>query len=455
MKIKNTTDIILESISEGVFTVDLNWRIISFNRAAEEITGIPRKEAMGKNCWEVFRTNMCESNCALRRTMAEKKPIINTATYFVNSEKQRVPVTVSTAVLRDKNGEIIGGVETFRDQRQEEELRKALHGRYQLGDMVSQSPIMQKIFDLLPQVSESDSAVLIQGETGTGKELLARAIHGLSLRREKPFTAINCGALPDTLLESELFGYKAGAFTNAMKNKPGIFASAHKGTILLDEIGDISDAFQVKLLRVLQDKTFLPLGATQFEKSDVRIISSTHQDLDDLVKQGKFRMDLYYRINIICLQLPPLRERKEDIPILVDRFIERINRLRKRTVQGISHEALAVLMTYDYPGNIRELENIIEHAFILCPDTYILPDHLPDHFRFQAPLPGKFASDTMAASKKSFETRAIMDALKKNNYNRQAAARDLGIHKSTLFRKIKALGIILPEIDGRAGRRRI
>lgn len=452
---QNATNIILESISEGVFTVDLNWRILSFNRAAEEITGISRKEAMGKNCWEVFRTNMCESNCALRRTMAEKKPIINTATYFVNIEKQRVPVTVSTAVLRDESGEIIGGVETFRDQRQEEELRKALHGRYQLGDMVSQSPIMQKIFDFLPQVSESDSTVLIQGETGTGKELLARAIHGLSLRREKKFTAINCGALPDTLLESELFGYKAGAFTNAMKNKPGLFASAHKGTILLDEIGDVSEAFQVKLLRVLQDKTFLPLGATQFEKSDVRIISSTNRDLEDLVKQGKFRMDLYYRINIICLQLPPLRDRKEDIPILVERFIERINRLRDRAVQGISHEALAVLMAYDYPGNIRELENIIERAFILCPDAYIMPDHLPDHFQSQDPVPGKFTSDTMAVAKKSFEARTIMDALKKNNYNRQAAARALGIHKSTLFRKIKVLGIVLPEIDGRAGRRKI
>ncbi|MBW1737996.1 MAG: sigma 54-interacting transcriptional regulator, partial [Deltaproteobacteria bacterium] len=214
----HVTDVILESISDGVFTVDHEWRITSFNHAAEEITGIPRDEAIGKHCREVFRSNMCETDCALRRTMNEGKPFVDTSTYIVNSEKRRIPVAVSTSLLKDENGIVLGGVETFRDMSLVEELRKKLDARYQVGDMVSRSPSMHRIFTILPQVAESDSTVLIQGETGTGKELLSRAIHELSPRRGKPFITINCGAFPDTLLESELFGYKAGAFTNATKD---------------------------------------------------------------------------------------------------------------------------------------------------------------------------------------------------------------------------------------------
>ena len=449
----NVTEIILESISEGVFTVDKDWRITSFNRAAEEITGVPREEAIGKHCWEVFRSNMCESACALRRTMAEGTPIVNSSTYFINNERRRIPVTVSTAVLRDENGNVIGGVETFRDVSQVEELRKELDGRYQMGDMVSRSPGMQKIFALIPQLAASDSTVLIRGETGTGKELLARAIHEQSHRAGKPFVAINCGALPDTLLESELFGYKAGAFTNAVKDKPGHFAAANGGTLLLDEIGDISPAFQVKLLRVLQDKTYQPLGSTETHTTDVRVLAATHQDLSLMVADGRFRQDLYYRINVVTLALPPLRERKEDIPLLCERIIARMNRTRGRAVAGISQEALAVLMSYDYPGNIRELENIIEHAFILCPDEMIMPAHLPEHLRPSRQDICAVDAGTMQAARRSVEAQTIIDALERNNYNRQAAARDLGIHKSTLFRKIKALEIDLPETDGRSGRR--
>lgn len=348
----HVTEIILESISDGVFTVDHKWRVTSFNRAAEEITGISRKEAIGKHCWEVFRSNMCETDCALRRTMKSGKSFVDTSTYFVNSEKQRIPVVVCTSLLKDENGTVIGGVETFRDMSIVEELRKELDARFQLGDMVSCSPSMHKIFTILPQVAESDSTVLIQGETGTGKELMARAIHQLSPRRQKPFVAINCGALPDTLLESELFGYKAGAFTNATKDKPGHFALAKGGTIFLDEIGDISPAFQVRLLRVLQERRFQPLGSTQTVKADVRVIAASNKDLLDLVKNETFRQDLFYRINVVKLDLPPLRKRKEDIPLLIDRFIERLNRLRGRAVTGISREALSLLMSYNYPGNI-------------------------------------------------------------------------------------------------------
>ncbi|MGB5991951.1 MAG: sigma 54-interacting transcriptional regulator, partial [Desulfobacterales bacterium] len=342
---QHVTDIILQSISDGVFTVDHKWRITSFNRAAEMITGIKRDEALGKYCWEVFRSNMCETDCALRRTMKQGKPFADTSTYFINSDKRRIPVVVSTSLLKDKDGTVLGGVETFRDMSIVEELRKELDGRFQIGDMISRSQSMHKIFTILPQVAESDSTVLVQGETGTGKELLARAIHDLSLRRDKPFIAINCGALPDTLLESELFGYKAGAFTNAVKDKPGSFALAEGGTIFLDEIGDVSSAFQVRLLRVLEEGEFQPLGGVKTVKANIRVIAAANKNLSKMVENGEFRDDLYYRINVIRLTLPPLRDRKEDIPLLVHRFIGRMNNMRGRAVTGIDKEAMGLLMS--------------------------------------------------------------------------------------------------------------
>jgi transcriptional regulator with PAS, ATPase and Fis domain len=324
-----------------------------------------------------------------------------------------------------------------------EELRKELEGRFQVGDMVSRNPGVHKIFRILPQVAESDSTVLIRGETGTGKELLARAIHELSPRRKKPFIAINCGALPDPLLESELFGYKKGAFTDATRDKPGFLASAEGGTILLDEIGDLSAAFQVRLLRVLQNRMYQPLGATSPVQANVRILAATNRELTDLVKNGVFRQDLFYRINVIRLNLPPLRERKEDIPMLVKHFIGRFNRLRGRSVKGISQEALSLLMFHDYPGNIRELENIIEHAFVLCHEGHIEIPCLPENLKIASPRATRHGA--MDAVVKSAEAQVILDALDRNKNNRLSTARELGIHKSTLFRKIKALGIDLPD----------
>ncbi|GAB6267769.1 MAG: sigma 54-interacting transcriptional regulator OrpR [Smithella sp.] len=444
----NVTEIILESISEGVFTVDNQWHITSFNRAAEKITGVPRKEAIGKHCWEVFRSNMCERDCALRKTMKLKKNLIDTSTYIVNSEQLRIPVFVCTSLLQDEAGHLLGGVETFRDMSLVEELKKELGARYQVGDMVSSSPNMQKIFGILPQIAESGSSVLIQGETGTGKELLARAIHDLSSRREKPFVPINCAALPDTLLESELFGYKAGAFTDAKRDKSGLFSVARGGSLFLDEIGEISPAFQARLLRVLQDQIFRPLGATRDEKTDVRVITATNKKLQELVNNGSFREDLYYRINVVCLYLPPLRERREDIPLLVDHFIRKNNLVRDKKITGLSDKALAILMSYDFPGNIRELENAVEHAFVLCREGQIKPDCLPDSMieKIQPAATKTTVNDAI----KTMEVKAIREALKRNNNNRLAAARDLRIHKSTLFRKIKILGIDLPEQDGRS-----
>jgi len=371
--------------------------------------------------------------------MEKGRPFISSTGYIINREKQKIPITASTALLIDKTGEVIGGIETFRDHSLVEQLRKELSTKFKMEDIVSNSDAMKKIFDILPQVSDSDSSVMIEGETGTGKELLARAIHNLSHRKDKPFIAINCGALPDTLLESELFGYKKGAFTNAMKDKPGQFALADGGTIFLDEIGDTSPAFQVSILRVLQDHEFTPLGALHKEKTNIRIIAATNKDLASLVAQKRFRQDLYYRINVIRLFLPPLRHRMEDIPPLVDLFIEKMNIRQGKFIQGIDKKVLQTFMSHDFPGNIRELENIIEHAFVLCSEGYIKPAHLPGSLF----LPFNINGETNKDPVKSAQIQLITDALARNNFNRGAAAKDLGIHKSTLFRRIKKLGMEL------------
>jgi len=444
------TDIILESISDGVFTVDGDWRITSFNRAAERITGIPRKDALGRPCSEVFRSSLCETGCALRRTTETGEAVVGRPASVVDAQGRRVPVSISTALLRDARGRVVGGVETFRDLSQIEELRKELESSHSLGDMVGRSRAMQRLFGILPQLAASESTVLIQGATGTGKELVARALHDLSPRRDGPFVAVSCGALPEALLESELFGYEAGAFTGAVKDKPGRFALAEGGTLLLDEIGEVSPATQVKLLRVLQEKTYEPLGSTEARKADVRVLAATNRDLAALVKEGRFRQDLFYRVHVVPLEVPPLRERKEDIPLLVEHFVGRLNRLQDRAVEGVSPEALGLLMACDWPGNVRELENAIEHAFVLCREGLIEPGHLSEDFRARAPgatQPGK-ASATLRET----EARMIMEALRRNGFNRLATARELDIHKSTLFRKIKALDLELPRKDGRSGR---
>ena len=436
---RDITQTILNSISDGVFTIDYNWEITSFNRAAEEITGIKGEDAIGRHCWEVFRSNMCEQDCALKKTMGEGRPFINSSGYIINANKQKIPVTVSTSMLIDENDEVIGGVETFRDHSVVEQLRKELSGKFKIEDMVSNADSMKNIFHLLPKVADSDSSVLIEGETGTGKELLARAIHNMSARKDAPFIAINCGALPDTLLKSELFGYKKGAFTHAVKDKPGQFALADKGTIFLDEIGDTSPAFQVSLLRVLQEKEYTPLGGLEKERTDVRIIAATNRNLSDMVAQQEFRQDLFYRINVIRFSLPPLRQRMEDIPLLVDRFVQKMNLRQGKLIQGVDPKVLESFMSHDFPGNIRELENIIEHAFVLCSEGTITHRHLPG-FLAVSPI-GDQNKDADPVT--SARIKLISDALIRNNYNRTAAAKDLGIHKSTLFRRIKKLGIQL------------
>ncbi len=444
------TEAILESISDGVFTVDAGWRITAFNRAAEEITGVSRQEALGKLCSEVFRSNMCGDACALRQTLKTGKAIIGRAGYIVAADGERIPISVSTAVLYDGAGNMIGGAETFRDQSETEALRQELEGKKRIGNMASNNRHMLDIFRILPAMAASTSTVLIQGETGTGKELLARTIHELSPRNEKPFIAVNCGALPDSLLESELFGYKAGAFTGATRDKPGRFALAKGGTLFLDEIGEVTPALQIKLLRVLQEKTYEPLGGTISEKADVRIIAATNKDLADQIGKGLFRDDLYYRLNVARVEPPPLRKRKEDIPLLIDHFIAHFNRLQHKEVAGVSSGAMALFMAYDWPGNIRELENVIERAFILCASGIITEEHLPRELSAVQETGTPACNTSLDAAHAATDKLAIQTALENNGYNRTAAARELGIHKATLFRRMKKLGFPSIPVDGRS-----
>lgn len=433
-------DVILDSIADGVFTIDTEKNITSFNKAAERITGITGKHAIGQKCFDVLHANICQSACALEKTLKTGKEIIDFPINVLNSESKTIPVSISTAVLKDKKGKVIGGVETFRDLSSLEELKKEISKQYTFQDIISKDHEIQKIFDVMPDIAESDSTVLIQGPSGSGKELFARAIHNLSNRKDRPYIVVNCGALPDTLLESELFGYVKGAFTDAKKDKPGRFALAEGGTLFLDEVAELSTALQVKLLRVLQQKEYEPLGVNHPRKSNVRIITATNQDLSQLLARGTFREDLYYRLNVIKMALPPLSRRREDIPLLVDHFINQFNLTKGKKITGISDKTMNLMMQYEFPGNVRELENLIEHAFVLCHGVRIKLEHLPRefvaHFREETTRTA-IQPDRLKAA----EATVILDVLKKHDGNRKKAAEELGIDKSTLWRKLKKYNI--------------
>ena len=434
-------NVILNSIADGVFTTDSEGKITFFNKAAEEITGFTSKEALGRFCFDIFRADICQSRCALKETIRTKKEIINLPVTVLNKKGKKIPISISTAVLKNEKGKIIGGVETFRDLSTIEELKKELQQKYTFGDIISKNHQMHEIFNVLPNIAESDSTVLIQGVSGTGKELFAKAIHNWSHRKEKPFIGVNCGALPETLLESELFGYVKGAFTDAKKDKPGRFALANGGTIFLDEIGDMSPSLQAKLLRVLQEKEYDPLGSVSPRKTDVRIIAATNKDLSRLVSEGKFRDDLYYRVNVVKIELPPLSQRREDIPLLIDAFINKFNARMEKQITGVTDHALRRLMSYEYPGNVRELENIIEHAFVLCRGNRIDLDCLPREI-LQAPE-GEYSQvsrqDQSAFGKA--EADVIARTLRKHGGNRLRAADELGIDRTTLWRKMHKYGL--------------
>ena len=432
---------ILDSIADGVFTINLDREITTFNRSAERITGVKCEQAIGQKCFDVFHANICQGRCAMEKTLKTGKSIIDLPVSILNIRGKTVPISVSTAVLKNDKGETVGGVETFRDLSAIEDMRRELGRQYCFGDIISKNHEIVKLFGVLPDIAQSSSTVLIQGASGTGKELFARAIHNCSARAKGPYVAINCGALPAALLESELFGYCRGAFTDAKADKPGRFARARGGTLFLDEIGDLPLAMQVKLLRVLQEGEYEPLGATKPLKSDARIIAATNRDLATLMAEGKFREDLYYRINVIKLCLPSLAERREDILLLVEHFINRFNVRTGKRIAGVSAEVLRLLMRYEFPGNIRELENIIEHAFVLCRANLITIEHLPADMQGKsAPLAAVPGSEDTSCFKKA-EAQVILDTLKKHDNHRGNTARELGIDKATLWRKMKRLGI--------------
>ncbi|MCG6201041.1 sigma-54 interaction domain-containing protein [Psychromonas antarctica] len=429
---------ILESISDGVFTINDDWKISSFNRAAEQITGIDRSDALGRYCSEVFRSSLCGEHCALRETLKTGKPIIDKGCYFINSKGKKISVTLSTAVLKDQQGNIIGGAETFRDVTEIEVLKKQLSKQTKSGSLISRSQSMQSVIAMVEAVAETSATVLITGETGTGKEVTAKALHQLSERNKQPFIALNCAALPENLLESALFGHVKGAFTGAIENKLGYFARAARGTLFLDEIGDISPALQVRLLRVLQEREFEPVGSNKPQKTDARIITATNKNLSDLVSQGTFREDLYYRLNVIKIVLPPLAKRVDDIPFLVKHFIERFNLLHKKAIKGISSEALQYLQSYSWPGNIRELENSIERACLLSKNSYIQLSCFPFVVAESSSSEVRESNEQVRldSSREEIEKQLIIAALK-NNHSKLATAKALGIHKTTLFRKMK------------------
>jgi PAS domain S-box-containing protein len=423
--------IIFDSITDGVFTVDEHCLITSFNKAAERITGFSAPEAIGKHCFEIFRTEICHKSCALRDTLANHRPIENSRVTIITHDGKEVPISVSTTVLRGERGEMVGGVEFFRDLSEVEHLRQRLDQEKVVASLISASPSMRRVIGLLPNIAESECNVLLQGPSGTGKELFAQAIHALSPRRYGPYIKLNCGALPATLLESELFGYVKGAFTDAKRDKPGRFALANGGTLLLDEISEMDSSLQVKLLRVLNNGEYQPLGSTKTLRTDARIVAATNADLKSAIREGRFREDLYFRINVVALELPALYERPEDIPLLVEHFIKELGSKKPSPVRRVSPEVLAIFRRYRFPGNVRELENAVEHATVMCRGEEIRIEHLPQHIVAESE-----GSNGFVANHKN-EKEVIEEALQRHHGNRAKVADELGMHRSTLWRKMK------------------
>ena len=438
---------LFDTIQEGVFAVDKECRITFFNRAAESITGTGKFHALGRPCWEVLRADCCGEECLLRKTLSTGELFSERPVTMITADGSSKLVSVATTVLRNPDGTVKGAVETFRDITSEEARSLVRLSDFRYQDIITINRRMHKILETLPMIADSTSTVLLQGESGTGKELIARAIHKLGPRNDKPFVAVNCGALPDNLLESELFGYKAGAFTDAKKDKPGRFALANGGILFFDEIGDTSAAMQVKLLRVLQEKEYEPLGSLRSRKTDVRIIAATNRNLETMVQEGTFRKDLYYRLNIVKIVVPPLRERRDDIPLLADYYINKLNKQQGKHIRGIDDRAMARLTAYDFPGNVRELENMIERAFVLCRKGYIGSEHLFEPDAPESVIVGEKAPND-PASMERLEASFLLNVLQRNNWERGKTARELGINRSTLYRKMRIFNIRPPSGGG-------
>lgn len=438
---------ILDNLDIGIFTVNRGGHITFFNTAAEIISGYKRRHVLGRPCAVIFGKNNTKDSMLLKESMSLGELRTNSESVIVTQEGESVPIRADYIPLHSDQGNIVGGLATIQDLTLAHQFNEVVSNRYTFHSMIGKDPSMQEIFRRVEVVAKSDATILIEGATGTGKDLLASVTHSASDRAEKSLVKVNCAALPDTLLESELFGYVKGAFTGADRDKPGRFQEADEGTIFLDEIGDLPLSLQAKLLRVLEDKEFYPLGSRRTVKVDVRIISATNRGLEKLVEKKQFREDLFYRLNVIKIALPPLKERRADLPLLIRHIIRKLCTAKADRSCEVSKEVLKILLNYDYPGNIRELQNIIEHALIVCQNNMIEPEHLPVSILSQFALPGKekrpdnWEANGTDKTPGSKERKKILMLLRQNDWQKTKTAKALGIDRTTLWRKMKMLDI--------------
>lgn len=427
---------ILEALADGIYTVDRQLNITAFNSAIEKITGYRANDVVGKPCHDVMRSTICETDCPIRETLMTHKPVLNREMDILDRDGRKHHVAISASTVLDGRDKTVGAVAIIRDFSEFHPERIVARRKYNFHGMVSRNPAMRRLFEKLPDVASSEATVLIQGESGAGKELVAKALHELSARQKGPLVVVNCGALPEQLLEAEIFGAKRGAYTGAVENRPGRLEMAQGGTLFLDEIGDLPLPLQVKLLRVLENREFQPLGAKQPQTADVRFVTATHRNLEQMVQAGTFRQDLYFRVNVITLALPPLRERYDDLPLLIDMAVDRFNKQYGKHVRGFSPEALQKLIKYDFPGNIRELMNIVEQAVILCREGEVGLEHLSASILNPRQLP-----PAARLSHRRPDRDTLLELLKQFDGNRNLIAKELGIERTTLWRWMKKLDI--------------
>ncbi len=443
-----------DDIPLGILILDKDRHLVFLNHSFEAISGFSMSSARGIHCRNILRSKACINDCPVLKMNKDRdfRPVSCTSD-MINLDRQRFPIRITSSPLFDTRGDIAGFMETIEDIRLTQTFDAKKNLAYSFANIIGRSRQMEKIFQTLPVLAQSDASVLITGETGTGKDLVAEAIHRTSGRASGPFIKINCGALPATLLESEIFGHKKGAFTGAVENKPGRFRLAHNGTIFLTEIGDLPLPLQVKLLTFLDDKIIYPLGGTKGFRANVRMIAATHRNLEQMVKQGKFRKDLLFRLNVARIHLPPLRERPGDIRLLLDHFFNKYKSQLEKQVNGFSPEALHKLVKYRYEGNIRELKNIVEYAVNIASKPMIGLSDLPAYITDNPPscMDDKNAdTDEIKAAEDSHdagvsrkatwrmaEKQMILDALVKAKGRKIKAAQILGWGRSTLWRKIK------------------
>jgi len=435
---------VLETMSDGFMVVDKEMNILFFNRAAEEMTGYKRDEVMGKPC-AILDTDICvalpNSEMGKKCKLFEKGRAVNKRCNIKAKNGKIVHLLKNAVVLKDDHGEVICAIEVITDisslyfkELEIEALRNELQNEYGFMGLIGTSRVMQKLHEQIQNASMSEAPVVICGESGTGKELVAHAIHKLSRRQKGPFIKVNCAALNESLLESELFGHVKGAFTGAIKDREGRFEAAKNGSIFLDEIGDMSLSMQAKLLRVLQEGEIDRVGDHRPVHVNVRLISATNKELCNLVDSGQLREDFFYRVNVIPIYTPPLREREEDLPMLVSHFLKQMNLINQRNIQGLTPEALNVMKAYHWPGNVRQLMSALEYAAITCKDGIIDISNLPESI-LQPEV------ETGSQGKNYKNRDYIISALAKHNWNKTITAKHLGISRVTLWKMMKELNI--------------